>query len=450
MKIALVNPGKSQRFSVHEPLNLAFIASYLEKNNFKVIILDELAGEDVEKGLKRFNPDMVGITATTALAPDAYRIARLCKRIGILTIIGGVHATIFPEEALRYADIVVQGEGELGMIEVLNNNIRSGIVNAPYIKEIDQIPIPARHLLKMDFYLKSKDRIPYIIYYAFVPAGVRIASLLTSRGCPYSCIYCHNTWRGTPVRFHSSAWVISEIERLKKDYNIQAAYFVEDNFFFNKKRAIEICELIIMKKIKLIWGGSTRADNIDLDMLKLAKQAGCRLVNFGFESGSQRILDRLKKGLKVEDSKRAIGLCNQAGIMANGSFMIGNPGETEEDLELTKKFVRENKITLPAFYITTPYPGTELWKIAEEKGLIPDKVDWSTFNQERVVVNFSQVPQERIEELRASWYLQYFWNNKLEALKLILMSLRYPKASAEKISKTLMPLIDKFLTKFKL
>jgi len=441
--VALIYPGKSQRFAIHEPLNLGFMASYLEKHGIEVAIIDELAGQDVQDELSKFKPDIAGITATTTLVPEAYKIADHCKKSGYLTVMGGVHVSIFPEEGLKHADIVVKGEGETALMEIINKNIKSGIVTAPYIKEIDDIPPPARHLIQMDFYLKSKDRVPYIIYFAFVPPNTKIASLLTSRGCPYNCIYCHNTWRGTPVRFNSAERTIWELEHLKDKYGIGAAFFVEDNFFIKKSRARRVCELMIEKRLNLIWGAGTRADNIDLDMLKLAKEAGCRLITFGLESGSQRILDVLKKGLKVEDSRSAVRMCNEVGIMANASFMIGNPTETMEDLELTRKFVRENRVTMPAFYITTPYPGTELWDLAAQRNLLPKEIDWATFAQERVVANFSEVPKEKIEEIRASWYLEYFFRYKREALRLIWMSLRYPRASTEKIFKTLIPLFKK-------
>ncbi|MFH2070128.1 MAG: radical SAM protein [Elusimicrobiota bacterium] len=444
MKVAFINPGKSQRFAVHEPLNLGFIASYLEKNNVEVKIVDELAGQNVEEELEKFHPDVAGITATTALAPDAYRVASLCKKMGFLTVMGGVHASIFPDEAMKYVDIVVKGEGEAAMLDIINKKIKSGLVTAPYIKNIDDIPPPSRHLLQMDFYLRSKDRVPYIIYFAFVPPRTKVASLLTSRGCPYLCIFCHNTWRGTPCRFHSAGRVISEIAYLKEKYDVKAVYFVEDNFFLNKKRVHEICEQMIQKRFNLIWGGSTRVDNIDMETLEMAKAAGCRLINFGFESGSQRILDLLKKGINVEDSKRAIEMCNRAGIMANGSFIIGNPTETMDDIEQTRKFIRENKITLPGIYISTPYPGTGLWKMAREQGLIPGNVNWADFAQERVTANLSKIPKEKIEKLRAQLYLEYFIRHPRMAIKLLLMSLQYPKAPAEKILKTLAPLTEIF------
>ena len=446
-KVAIVNPGRSQRFTVHEPLNVAYLASYLEMHHVDVRIIDEPAGQDVERSIKEFNPDIVGVTATTTIAPEAYAIVDRCKRLGFLTVMGGVHATIFPEEALQHADVVVKGEGEIAFMDIITSKIKKGVITAPYIRDLDEIPPPSRHLLDMDFYLRTKDRVPYIIYYAFVPPNTRIAGVMTSRGCPYSCIYCHNIWRGLPVRFHSPQRVISEIESLKEKHRIRALYFVEDNFFVNRKKAREICEQMIRKNFDLIWGAATRADNVDPETLELAKAAGCRLVNFGFESGSQRILDILGKGLKVETSRKAIEMCNRAGLMANGSFMLGNPTETTEDLELTHRFVRQNKITMPAFYITTPYPGTELWTVAKERRLLPEKIDWAEFAQERVVANFSEVPKEKIEQLRAEWYLEYFLANKREALRLILLSLRYPRASFEKIVKTLIPLLKKLFAR---
>ncbi len=442
MKVALINPGKSQRFSVHEPLNLCFIASYLEKHNIDVKIFDELAGQDIEEEINRYKPDIAGITATTTLIPDAYRIAEICKQKKILTVIGGVHATIFPEETLKHADIVVKGEGEIAMLNIVRENIKSGIVTAPYIKNIDEVPPPARHLLQTDYYLKTKDRIPYIIYYAFIPPGKKVASLLTSRGCPYDCVFCHNTWRGMPCRLHSAQRVVSEIEHLIDKYGVESLYFVEDNFFLNKKRTHEICNLIIEKKLNITWGGSTRVDNIDADTVLLAKEAGCRLINFGFESGSQRILDLLKKGVKIPQAENAIRICNEAGIMANGSFMIGNPDETIEDIEKTKEFIKKNKITVPGIYISTPYPGTELWDMAKKRGLIKEGIKWSEFAQERVVYNLSKIPKEKIEKIRAELYLSYFLQHKGEALKLIFMSLRHPRAPFGKIIRTLIPLAN--------
>jgi len=359
-KVALINPGKDEKYAVQEPLNIGFIASYLEKNGIEVTIIDELAGQNVEKELDKYKPDVVGITATTPLAPDAYRIGDLCKKRGILTVIGGVHASVLPEEALQHADVVVKGEGEVAMLEIVRRGIKSGVVSCPYIKNIDEIPPPARHLMQMDFYLHTKDRLPETYLY-FVPPHTKVASILTSRGCPYNCIFCHNSWRGIPYRFNSPERVISEVKYLIEKYHIQALFFIEDNFFVNKPRVKKICELMKRENINIIWGANSRVDNIDLEILQIAKKAGCRQVTFGFESGSQKILDVLNKKTTVEQNKRAIELCNKAGIIPQGTIMIGNPTETIEDVRATQQFLKESDIKSVGICITTPYPGTQLW-----------------------------------------------------------------------------------------
>lgn len=384
-KVALINPGKDERYAVQEPLNLGFIASFLLKHNIDVIIINELAGQDVKKELEKYRPNIVGITATTPLVADAYRIAKLTRGMGILTVMGGVHASILPEEALQYVNIVVKGEGELAMLDIVRNNIRAGIVSRPFIKNIDDIPSPARHLLQMDFYLQTKDRLPDT-YLDFVPPHTKTAAILTSRGCPFACTFCHNTWRDAPYRFNSAERVISEIEGLIKDYGIQALFFIEDNFFVNRPRLKRICELIKEKKINIIWGANARVDNIDLETLKMAKAAGCRQVTFGFESGSQRILNVLNKKTTVEQNKRAVELCQQAGLIAQGTVMIGNPTETIEDVRLTQQFVKEIDAYSIGVCITTPFPGTKIWDWCKGRGLIPRSFKWSDFTYDKVAI----------------------------------------------------------------
>ena len=184
-KVALINPGGNEWFSTNEPLNLGFIAGYLEKNGVDVRIIDELAGQDVKKELEEYGPDIAGITAVTPLAGRAYQIAKLCRDKGVLTAMGGVHASILPDEALKHADIVIQGEGEAAMLSIVRGEIKTGVASKPYIKNIDDIPLPARHLMKMDFYLRTRDRLPDT-YLEFVPPHTKTASILTSPGCPFS------------------------------------------------------------------------------------------------------------------------------------------------------------------------------------------------------------------------------------------------------------------------
>ncbi len=391
-KIALISPGsKDPRFGVSEPLNLGYIASYLEKNGMRVIIIDEVAGEDVKKELSRFNPDVVGITATTPVIYRAYEIADYCRKEGYITVIGGVHVTVIPQEAIPHCDFVVVGEGEIPMLDIVNGKVseeekRIKIVQRPFIRNIDEVPPPARHLMKMDFYLKSRDRFPDS-FYSFVPLHTRVATIITGRGCPYKCIFCHNSMRSSYYRWNSAERVVAEIESLIKDYGIGALFCIEDTLFANKKRFIEICKLMKEKKINLVWAGNARVDEIDLEILKTAKEVGCAQVTFGFESGSQKVLDLLNKHTKVEQNKKAIELCREAGIIPQGTFILGTPGETAEDLEATKKFIIDNKIgPTSGKSIATPYPGTKLWEMCEKNNFIPKDFKWSDLVLNKAII----------------------------------------------------------------
>jgi len=285
------------------------------------------------------------------------------------------------------------------MLDIVKDNIASGIVSRPYIKNIDELPPPARYLMNMDFYLRTKDRLPQTYLY-FVPPDTKTASILTSRGCPHRCIFCHNTWRGIPFRLHSAERIISEIEQLISSYGIRALFFVDDNLFADVPRLRKLCELIKINRFNIIWGANARVDNIDIETLKVAKQAGCRQVTFGFESGSQRILDVLNKGTTVEQNRKAVKLCNRAGIIPQGTVMIGNPTETIEDIRATQEFIRKSKIESLGVCIATPYPGTDLWKWCVENRLIPQILDWGDFTYRKVAIPVcNTLPGEEIMKL---------------------------------------------------
>lgn len=400
MKLAMVNPGTQPSFATTEPLNLGFIASYILANSdTEVRIIDQLAGENVEYELKKFAPDIVGITSVTPNFPDAIKVAALSKSMGCLTIMGGVHASILPNEALQYCDIVVKGEGEIAMLKIIEEGIKSGMVQVPYIKDIDTVPPPARHLMQVEFYLKVRDRIGYS-FLNFAERGKNTASILSCRGCPYNCAFCHNSWRGIPVRFHSAERMISEIEDLIEQYDVRSIFFIDDNMFVNRRRLERICEMMLERKMDIIWGANSRVDNINERVLRLAKKAGCRQVTFGFESGSQKILNILNKRTTVEQNINAINLCNKVGIGVNGTVMIGNPTETVHDMRKTIKFIRNNKASNGfGVCITTPYPGTKLWDWCVENNRIPEKFEWGDFNYHKIPINCSELDDENLMKM---------------------------------------------------
>ena len=427
MRVALVNPAflgtrfKKKLELRNTPISLMVIAGYLEKHGVDTKIIDEMSGDNTKEKLRNFNPDIVGISAMTMFANEAYRIADLVhKEFDSLVVIGGAHATALPTEVQQHADIVVIGEGERAMLEIAEGKIKHGIVQRPIIKDIDEVPMPARHLIDMEYYLKFKNQIPAI--------NVRTGEMITSRGCPFRCIFCHNSKRKIPVRFNSVERVMDEIRHLVDTYGIKGISFRDDNFTMSKKRVQKICEQI--SKFNLVWECQTRADMVDLKTLRLMKEVGCVQIGFGFESGSQRILDILKKEITVEQNRKVIELCKQAGIRVRGCFMIGNPTETYEEVMETFNFIDETDIDFVSLFITTPYPNTELWDWCEEHNLFPDKIDWSAFTTGSDVVPFAcdTILPEEIRRLHKKYYLKYSLKN-YTIMDLIKRGIKFPRMS---------------------
>lgn len=379
-RVLLVNPSLNPELAIQEPLNLGYLAAYLKSKGIDVKIVDEAAGHDFYTVLDQFNPDFVGFSATTVVINRAYELSSYCRKKGIKTVIGGRHVSVYPNEGLKYADYIVVGEGEFALLSIVTSLEPTGIVKKEYIKNLDELPMIDRTLLDMEFYVKTKDRFQDS-YLTFVPLNTRTAGIITSRGCPYNCIFCFNSYRGYPFRFHSAERVVCELKYLITNWKIKAVFFLDDNLFANHPRLHEICRLIKKEKLDFIWGANSRVDNINEESIILAKEAGCKQITFGFESGSQKVLDILNKCTNVQKMRAAIALVKKHGLLVTGTFMIGNPEETKEDIDLTKQFIKENDIDEYGICITTPYPGTKLFNMCKEQKLLPseEKIDWSKF-----------------------------------------------------------------------
>jgi anaerobic magnesium-protoporphyrin IX monomethyl ester cyclase len=377
--IALVNPAPSKGVPSlkKEPLGLGFLAAFLEKKGIVVRIIDEISGADAGAELMECRPAFVGITAMTMFAPSAYRIADFVKKeLRSVVVMGGVHPSALPDEALGHCDVVVVGEGEQALADIVaSGNALLGarkIVAGTMIDTIDDIPMPSRHLMNMKFYLAQKDQIS--------GAHLKTASLLTSRGCPFSCIFCHNSVRKIPVRFHSSRRVVSEIEELVVRYGIESLAITDECFTGNKSRVREICTMLIDKGLAgLKWECQAQAHTLDTQTLLLMKKAGCFQIALGIESGSQRILDVLEKGTSVEDNSRAIRLCRDNGVRVRGCFIIGTPSETEDDIRRTQRFIDDNPVDFVSIHFLTPYPGTKLWESCGQRHQSGATTDWGAF-----------------------------------------------------------------------
>ena len=383
--------------AVLPPLGMAYIAAVLERDGFDVKCIDGPAQATVEgydidglaKDVAEFDPQIVGITASTSQADHAREALKVIKKFNpkIVTILGGTLISAAPDDLLKYPDIDygVCGEADLaisGIVKKIENGEKlegsegliwregEGVkfIKAKTIMELDQIPMPARHLLRMDLYKPSPAN------YRRLPA----TTMMTSRGCPYACIFCSRPTVGRTFRPHSATRVVDEIEQMAKQFGIRDIQIFDDTFTMDPKRTEDICKGIIERKLDVGWNCMTRVDRITPDLFRLMKQAGCYEVGFGIESGSDRVLKFIKKGITTTQVRNAVKMAKEAGIHVRGFFMIGFPTETKEEILQTITFAKELDVDVAQFMVSTPFPGTELWEMAKKNGKINDE-DWNNF-----------------------------------------------------------------------
>lgn len=404
MRVVLVNPPFTleecfRRFakagSLQQPLGLAYIAAILEKAGYDVKIVDAPALKlnlyQTVKVVAGLAPDVVGLTSTTPNFSRCVYLAKNLKKIfDVPIVIGGAHPTALPVETLAYNcfDIVVLGEGEYTMLELVEhlesgrtltevNGIafreRGKVVKTsprPYIEDLDRLPFPARHLL------------PPLRCYRPTPSAYRSlpqATLITSRGCPYSCIFCDRSVFGNRYRARSAANVVDEIEEVVRRYGAKEVRFWDDTFNIDRKRVLAICSEIRRRKLDVDWSCLCRANLVDEMMLHEMARAGCWQIDYGIESGSSELLRRIGKGLTLEQIRSAVEKTKAAGIKVRGFFMLGLPGETEETLNQTIEFAKTLKLDVAIFHITVPFPGTDLYLAAVASGEISSSLNYQHF-----------------------------------------------------------------------
>lgn len=409
-----------------QPLGICYIAAVLEKNNIDVSILDadilDLTFEQTLQEIIKSNPKVLMISILTTTYNAVVELSEaLKKKIPELTIIvGGPHLATNPETTLENScfDAGVIGEAEYTTLEVVLHILNgedfhdckgiiykknNKIVKKPereLIQNLDELPIPAYHLLPpIEIYH------PQIHSYKYKP----VIGMITSRGCPYRCIFCDQGVFGKRFRYLSAHIIVQHIEELQKKYGIKEVTFFDDVFTLNKKRVYEFCDEIEKRNIKIAWSCLTRADHIDQEMLIRMKKSGCWLIAMGIESGNQEILNFIKKDITLEKIKQATDWAYEAGIKVRGFFQIGHPKETEQTIEDTINFAKSLKIYSAEFTISTPFKGTELYEIAKQYGTF-DISDTSSFSQMFPVFTPYGFTQEELlkkqKELHRRYYLR--------------------------------------------
>ncbi len=384
MKVTLIYPRFDYKHAggLGAPLGLQYIAAVLREHGHNVSLIDMTFQSDFEvvrETIKR--TDVVGISATTPLSGRAYKVVEFIKNIApdLICIGGGPHATVFPQECLRRGfDIVVLGEGEYTMVALLEVIEKSGDIGkvdgiaflknneikftkpSAFIENLDGLPFPAHNLIDWKSYFK---------------AGANVY-LIASRGCPYNCLFCkpmQNKLFGEKIRKRTPSNVVGEIEEIIAELKTTNFMFVDDTFLAFPKLVTQICNEINLRSLKINWCCQARVDHVTEEILRMMKNAGCSKIALGVESGSQKVLDFLRKGIRVEDTIRAFDLCHKVGMETHAYIIIGSPVETEEDLKATVKLIKRIRPDSLQVSRLTPTPGSDLYDLATKQRILTIK-----------------------------------------------------------------------------
>ena len=406
MKFSFVNAGPNSDLDEREgkksvgawpPLGILYLAAVLEDKGVEVSVLDQAAKgltiRETVKWVKAENPDILGFSTFATSGRTAALISREVKKENpnVTVVLGNYYATFNPERVLRKypsVDIIVRGEGERTVIDlvdcvkhkgrlkdVLGINFRneSGLAStadSPLIKDLDSLPFPDRSLVSEDYHS--------------VMAGANVAprkftSIVSSRGCVYRCRFCcctqfaHNRWRPRSVKNTMEELLFLASEGYKQ------FIFVDDNFTGNPKNVIRLCREMRREKLDMEWICEGRVDSGSYEMFWETARAGCKILYFGIESANQRILDYYNKRITPEQSRTAVRTARKAGAdVIVGSFIVGAPDETREEIRNTIEFASRIPIDIPQFNILGVYPGTEIWDEFEAKGLLKGGDYWET------------------------------------------------------------------------
>lgn len=433
MNVLLINPPRykgllvirEERCEIVEgssilvPYSLLQIGALIEKKIKKIQLIDanalNLDYDELKKRMVEIEYDVLIFKFTPESFDNDMEVAKISKRlrpkaktVGLCYSLGPIAKEVMADA--KEMDIYVRHEYEFVTPNVIENIENLSKVNGiayrsknqiivnkdeTGIYDYDSLPIPAYHLLP------SLDR-----YFISVNHGKPFTIVYTSKGCPYNCMYCNVSQ--SRLKFKSVDRVMKEIKFLKKKYNIRTISFFDETFTLDKKRVLEICKRI--KKYNIKWYCNTRANLVTLPLLKAMREAGCRAVCYGIESGSQKILDSVSKRNTVEQNANAIKWADMAGLKTHCSFIIGLPGETKETIKETFQFIKKNLPGSVEFNIATPFPGTRYYDYAIKNGLIKKDLNWRKLSQDTARFECGDLSNEYLEKIKKRAYKTVYFN----------------------------------------
>ena len=422
MKILLIRPN-SDVPSAAPPMGLMYLGSYLKQYGGHQIEIHDARNLDATlkqtaETIKKSAPDVVGITAFSMEQKQARELAALSKKLlpDVPVVLGGPYATSQPDDAARDKnfDYIVVGEGERTAVKLFEavekdrgfddvreiiyrkdgQDIRTQAVD--FIEDLDELPHPAWDLIDFESYFERKGGRRKTFNQHQMKQ--RVWQIMTTRGCPYKCLYCHNLF-GKNIRKRSVENVIEELKILKHKFNIEEVEIIDDIFNLDMDRAKQILRRIIEEKLglKFCFPNGLRSDRFDDELLDLMKEAGVYRLVFAIETGSHRVQKLIRKNAKLEIARQNIEKAAQRGFSIGGFFMIGFPTETEEEVMQTIEYALSSKMVTATFFMVTPFPGTELHQLALDLGFVlPAEYE----HYQKVSLNVSKVPTEKLEKLR--------------------------------------------------
>lgn len=404
MKVMLISAAVrgEDRYGVLEevgaylpPYGLCCLASVLEKEGHEVKILDSarygLAQSEISMQIGNFKPDLVGISVYSIGASHAVKTAEAIKdEFGdIPIVVGGPHVTVYPDDLAQYSnlfDYLVVGEGEYTLLELAEAVSNGGDLNEikglyfrqngkvvknmprPLMENLDELPFPAFHLID-----NIESYTPQLLVYKKRP----VITLVTSRGCPFACIFCNSVWT-RKWRANSAEYVVDLVEYAIKKFNAKEINFQEDTFALKKERVLEICRLMKERNLDIIWTASVNLKTLNREVIRAMKDAGCWLVSCGIESGNDEVLKFIRKSINKETVKRVTGWLDEADIKIRGYFMMGHLTDTKETVEETVAFAKSLPLYTMNMSILYLSPGSQAREMADAYGVVDTSLGLGT------------------------------------------------------------------------
>lgn len=429
MKVAVIAPPYPLEEAPAPPLGISYVAAAFEAAGAEVEIFDYIvtrySPEKLRRRLEAFRPDVAGAGSVTLNFPGAAEILQTVKKIdpGIVTVMGGPHATFDALNTLKAypgIDLIVMGEGERTIAELtaakFNKSAFPGIKGIAYrnngelcmteprelTEDLDSLPLPARHLLPLTRY----QAMGYPI------------SMITGRGCPYRCIFClGRRMVGSRIRRRRIDAIIDEIQDILS-YGFDRINIADDLFVSDKRRVKEVCSEIRNRNLKFAWSAFARVNMVDRETLETMRSAGCDAISFGVESGNQEILDRAQKKITLDQVRKAVAMCKEAGLIVHASFIAGLPGESLESLKRSKEFAESLGVHY-GFHLLAPFPGTTIWEKAAEYDMEILTRDWTHYDANHAIVKTPTLaPEEILEFARmCDEEIEQNWRQKLQGYR---------------------------------